>query len=52
MNGGRRIDLPSYNDTYNAVLQPGEDQDIIHMFAASAVINMPIVSHPPLPMSF
>ena len=47
MIGDRRIDLPSYNDTCKAVLKPGEDQDIVHMYAASAVINMPIVSHHP-----
>jgi len=47
MIGDRRIDLPSYKDTLEAVLQPGAYQDIVHMFAASAVIHKPIASNHP-----
>ena len=47
MIGDRRIDLPSYKDTLEAVLKPGAYQDIVHMFAASAVIHKPIASHHP-----
>jgi len=47
MTGDRRIDLPSYKDTLDAVLQPGAYQDSVPMFAASAVIHKPIASHHP-----
>ena len=45
--GDRRINSPSYQDMLTVVLKPGQSQELVHMFAASAVLQKPIVSHHP-----
>ena len=40
--GDRRIDVPNYKETLSSVSTPGAYMDMISIYAASAVIGMPI----------